>query len=318
MPTSSPTSSGVRTLLAQLIDDAGLFPPAALAMGPAVERYLANRAGGYSWLMGRFIVPASRLDELVTLLRRANPREPVRLSVIIDSDPSPRAWFGSAASMLAAVSLVRSTVPYVAIEVLEAALPPLATKRDSYDAAIGQFAALAGQAGLRDLPIYLEIPRDGRYRELLEFAAGALGRTRLGAKLRCGGLRADAFPSVEDVAAFVGVVTQAGVPFKATAGLHHPIRHLELGSGFWMHGFLNVLAASTFAPRVDAEALASIIAEEDSSAFTIDSDGLAWRDVRASAHELVSMRERFVSYGSCSLSEPIDDLITLGVLSQQN
>lgn len=85
-----------------------------------------------------------------------------------------------------------------------------------------------------------------------------------------------------------------------------------------MHGFLNVLAASTFAPRVDAEALASIIAEEDSSAFTIDSDGLAWRDVRASAHELVSMRERFVSYGSCSLSEPIDDLITLGVLSQQN
>lgn len=283
-------------------------------MEQAVTGYLNARAGGYAWMLGRFIVTASRLDELVTVLRRANAPEPVPLSVIVDSDANPRRWFGSAQSMLADVSLVRSTVSHVAIEVLEAALPPLTSRRETYDASIGQLAALAGQASLRDLPMYVELPRDARLDELLTLSVAALGRARLGAKIRCGGVSADAFPSVEEVAAFVAAVTQADVPFKATAGLHHPIRHLNAATGFVMHGFVNLLAAATFASHVDTATLAQIVAEEDPRAFYFDASGFAWRDLHASSNELDAMRRRFVGYGSCSFREPIDDLIALCVL----
>ena len=314
MSTSTKAESSVQSAFAGLIDDAGLFPPAALSMEHAVDRYIRARAGEHAWILGRFIVPASRLDELVTVLRRTNAPEPVPLSVIVDSDPHPRRWFGSAQSMLADVSLMRSTVSHVSIEVLEAALPPLATRRETFDASIGQLAALAGQASLRDLAMYVELPRDPRFDELLRLSVAALGRARLGAKLRCGGVSAEAFPGVEEVAAFVTAVSEAAVPFKATAGLHHPVRHLDVANGFVMHGFLNLLAAATFTHRTDAAMLAQIVAEEDPRAFYFDADGFVWRDLRASSEELAAMRRRFVGYGSCSFTEPIADLITLSVL----
>lgn len=316
MATSASADSALHALFAHLIDDAGLFPPAALGMEAAVERYLAARDGNAGWIYGRFVVSASRLDDMITVLRKANPATPIPLSVIVDSDPNPRNWFGSAQRMLADISLARSTVSQVAIGALEAALPPLTTKRESYDAAIGQFAALAGQANLRDLPIYLEIPRDARFRELLAHAFAALRRTHQRAKLRCGGLAAESFPSVEDVAAFVACATDEHVAFKGTAGLHHPIRHRDGASGFVMHGFVNLLAAAALAPRVDAATLAQIVAEVDSDAFSFDAAGMAWREVFATAEELVAARERFVSYGSCSLREPLDDLLALGILAR--
>src|ERR1039458_6302292 len=50
-------------LLRDLIDYAGLFPPASLAMLPAVANYDAYSQSEWNWILGRFIVPVSRLDE---------------------------------------------------------------------------------------------------------------------------------------------------------------------------------------------------------------------------------------------------------------
>src|SRR5215475_5990741 len=50
-------------LLSGLIDYAGLFPPAALDMPTAARKYAEYREGEYRWALGRFIVPAARLDE---------------------------------------------------------------------------------------------------------------------------------------------------------------------------------------------------------------------------------------------------------------
>jgi hypothetical protein len=120
------------------------------------------------------------------------------------------------------------------------------------------------------------------------------------AKVRCGGKR---IPTVAELAAFVAACRDLQVPFKATAGLHHAVRSDE------QHGFVNLLAAAAFG---DEEAA---LAETDASAFSLDEEAFRWRDREASPEEIATMRrELFVSFGSCSFDEPIDELRALGFL----
>jgi hypothetical protein len=203
------------------------------------------------------------------------------------------------------------------IEALEVPLPPLPTRRETHDANIGQCAMLAERAGLRSLAIYVELPRDERFIELALPAFTALSRYRLYAKIRCGGVVAEAFPSVDDLAAFIATAVEENVPFKATAGLHHPVRHRDESSGFMMHGFLNLLAAAVFARNANADDLRAILSEETPSAFHFDERGFRWGDRTAGLQEIAAAREHaFVGYGSCSFSEPIDDLTALAILTK--
>jgi hypothetical protein len=112
------------------------------------------------------------------------------------------------------------------------------------------------------------------------------------AKIRCGGERV---PSIDELADFIRGCKGRGLPFKATAGLHYAVR--QDGA----HGFLNVLAAAVF----DEEALA----EEDAEAFRVTDDAFHWRDRSAPPD-----RGLFVSFGSCSFFEPVDELKALGLV----
>lgn len=310
MSTSTKVMPAVRAACAQLIDYAGLFPPARLAMPAAVSEYYAARNGAYAWMLGRFIVPASRLREL---LAEAQPGVPLPLSVIIDADADPKKWLNSAQSLFSAAAALRKTSD-VTVEALEVPLPRLGTQRDSYDAYAGQCAMLAEKNGLRELPVYAEFPRDERWPGVVSDAFAALKRYRLRAKVRCGGLSASAFPSSEELAQFIGASAEADVPFKATAGLHHPLRHVDEGIGTKMHGFLNILAAVAIAQDAPVETLAQILEEEDAAAFRFTPDGFAVRGRGLSLVDIRRAREAFVAYGSCSFSEPVDDLTALSML----
>jgi hypothetical protein len=303
MSTLAPTAAG-RAALERLIDDAGLFPPAQLAMEPALARYEDARAGAQAWMLGRFIVPASRLPELQAA---APQRARLELSVIVDVPGDSRTWFAGAASAFERIARERAA-QWASIRALEVPLPRLQAGRETYDALIGQCAALAERTGLRDLAIHVEVPRDERFIELLQGVMTALSRYRLSAKLRCGGADASAYPSVAEVAAFIGGACEAGVAFKATAGLHHPVRQVNTAAGVTMHGFLNVLAAAACAPSGDLGLLEAIVAEEDPAAFTL-TDALRWRDRQIGEADLqATRRHRFVSFGSCSFDEPVNGL----------
>jgi hypothetical protein len=313
MSTSTALRPSVRVALNALVDYAGLFPPATLAMDAAVAEYARERRGPAAWMLGRFIVPASRVEELLAAIGESG--EPFELSVIVDADPEPRRWFASLQETLTAVARLRGQERRVRVGALEVPLPSPASQRETFDAPLGQLGASIDRAGLRDLPVYAEAPRGPRWLESLADTLCAASRARLGAKLRCGGVTAQAFPSVAEVAAFVRAASGAGVAFKATAGLHHPVRHVDAATGFPMHGFLNVLGAAAFASRVDATTLEGIVAEEDAAAFVFDDVGFAWRDRRATLAELESARAAaFVAYGSCSFAEPVEDLIGLRIL----
>lgn len=263
-----------RAALERLIDYAGLFPPASLAMEDAVANYDRARSSAPAWMLGRFIVPATRLVELRSAVAGQAHFE---LSVIAPP------------TMFEVVARARHE-GWATIAALEVPLG---------DSSIGGCARRAQRACLDDLPMYVELSR-GR------LAMNELAEHGLGAKLRCGGIKSAAFPSVADVAVFIAKACATNVPFKATAGLHHPVRHFNEAAGVTMHGFLNLLCAAAFAPQVDRTALEAIVAEKDPSALlrALDDED-AMRGARA----------RFVSYGSCSFDEPVDDLRALGVLA---
>ena len=188
--------------------------------------------------------------------------------------------------------------------------------RESYDAAIGQFAAALRHSPLADLPAFVEVPKDERWQKELPGAVYAFARHRLGAKIRCGGIVAQAFPEPAEIAAFLAATAEEAVPFKATAGLHHPVRHFNEPSGFTMHGFLNLLAAAALARAgKEREELERVLADQDASHFSFDADALHWNGESARAAELRELRERgFVAYGSCSFTEPVEDLRHLELL----
>ncbi len=314
MTTSAGAAPAVRAAFAQLVDYAGLFPPAKLAMLPALEEYAQARTGPHSWMLGRFITPASRLPELREAFRDTGPLE---LSFIIDAGNDPRTWLAAVQAAFANLRDIRAEQNRLRIEVLETSLPPLATQRETYDASIGQFAAAAKQAGLADLPIFVELPRDARWTNQLQGALFALSRHGMGAKLRCGGPTPETFPSTEDVVRFICTAVQEHqVPLKATAGLHHPVRHFDENIGTTMHGFLNVLAAAAFARSgLDSGGIQRIVACENPAAFRFDENGLWFDRERVGVEDLKQTRERaFISYGSCSFDEPTTDLQALGLL----
>ncbi|OYV71835.1 MAG: hypothetical protein B7Z72_06100, partial [Gemmatimonadetes bacterium 21-71-4] len=112
-----------------------------------------------------------------------------------------------------------------------------------------------------------------------------------------------------------------GVPFKATAGLHHPLRaeysltyESDAPRGT-MYGYLNLFLAAAFMSRGldDASALA-LLEERDASALRFDTEGVRWDGHLLSADDLRHARRQIVAFGSCSFREPVDDLRALGLL----
>ena len=139
-----------------------------------------------------------------------------------------------------------------------------------------------------------------------------LAKHGLRAKIRTGGVTADAFPAAEAIAKFIRECRHHRVAFKATAGLHHPLRCVKpltyeanAPTGT-MHGFVNVFIAAAIPDRAE-----EVLMNSD---FRFEDDGVWWRDVRVSSEEITEMRTRAISFGSCSFEEPIADLKELGWL----
>lgn len=289
-----------------LIDYAGLYPPASRDMNGAVAGHRAARASHEGWIANRFLCPASRLEELACELVATMQagEEPWRIAVTYDQDP--------AAGAAAAAAFHAEMTPAATVDLAEAPIPPAADAKTI----AGLFTAAAS---INDTVIpYLEVPRNGAITATIDAIAGVVEEALRpgGAKLRCGGTTAEAFPSIHEVAEFIMACTEAGIAFKTTAGLHHPIRHHDEELDVMRHGFLNLLAAA-IAARTGAGMLTveAIIADTDPDTFDVNFGGVTWRGERVGSQAVDETRRLgFVSYGSCEFDEPVEDLAKLGFL----
>ena len=294
----------MRELLNGVVDYAGLFPPAALAMPEAVASYAAYRRHPAAWMLGRFIVPVARLEEFE---QAAAPH--------LEPRPVGDAWPVSALAGDDFAADVRAIGEFNCRHAADGAGAVAIDTVEVRAATTDRIDAIA-RAAPPWAEIFVEIPLDPDPAPLI----AAIGRARLRAKARTGGVTAEAIPEAGRVARFLAECIARGVPFKATAGLHHPLRAeypltYEAGAPRGvMHGYLNVLLAAALLQAGGSEEEARRLLEERApDAFAADGSAVAWRGRRFTAAEAAAARRLARSFGSCSFTEPVDDLATLNL-----
>ncbi|GAB3495338.1 hypothetical protein [Nocardiopsis coralliicola] len=275
-----------RTLFAALFDDAAVFPPGRAPLEQALPAHRAHTAGPRAALVGPLVLPVAALEPLAELLSPAEPPLDLVLTAPGGPDTLPAA-LEEADRLGADLRAVEIAVP----DGMSAAELPTALDR--------ALATAPGSTG-----VYVEVPRDDRRTGIL----AALAETGRRAKFRTGGIRADLYPDEAELAGGIAAAAAAGIPFKATAGLHHAVRNTAPDTGFEQHGFLNLLlAAEAAADGAEPGDLAALLAERDAAA-------LARRAGALSAERAAAARAAFASYGTCSITEPLGELVDLGLL----
>jgi hypothetical protein len=271
-----------RALFTALVDDAALFPPGNAPMVEALRAHGEHRASSYADLVGPFLCPVSRVDELAAALRG---EQPLAVSLVVDvaGEPTHHALRLTGAD------------PRLSLVGIEAA-----------HARLGDDAAVIGE-NLRRLPSvvgFLEVPRRD-FGDSLDLVAKGGWRA---AKYRTGGTTADAFPAARELALFLVACAERELPFKLTAGLHHAVRNSDEATGFEQHGVLNVLVATQAALAGDGAA-AVTEALEVRSVGELVAAVTSWSD-----HDVLGVRGLLQSFGCCGVTDPINELITLGLL----
>ena len=307
----------IETLLTRLIDYAGLFPPAKLSMEQSVETFNRAKVGLHERVLGRFICPVSRLQEFSKhasaflpgtfatsgYREHAEIGEPWRLSVLLDGS------LEQDLDVVEGFNMHHSNEEngQAVIDAVEVKLADV----QQIDVVLDELP--------EDLFPYFEFPVNADCRGFVAALAGS----QAAAKIRTGGVTAGAFPTPQEVAQFIVACSGADVPFKATAGLHHPVRashrltYEKDSPSCVMHGFLNVFicAALVRMKGLDIERAEALLLEEDASSFVFSDDLVTWRGHGLDVMQLAEARERFaLSFGSCSFDEPIADLKRLGLL----
>jgi hypothetical protein len=287
----------MRAAFTEIVDYAGLFPPASCNMDDAVRQYDRYRRSDERWMLGRFVVAAIRLQELAAAVTAGgvaiDAADPWRLSVVMGANvPAELARIAAFQAEWEGQGVLADSIEY---KVTSA----------------GQVITLAEQIP-RTFRRYFEVPQTGPYRDIVK----AIGDVGAFAKFRTGGMSPELFPAASELTKFLLAVVKHSVPFKATAGLHHPYRgrypisYAQDAAPQLMYGFVNLLVATAELTRGgEGETAQRILEEEDRSAFARDASGIMWRDERYTAAELATAHERFFTgFGSCSFREPMDEL----------
>jgi hypothetical protein len=301
----------LRALLANSVDYAGLFPPANLALEPALQNHAAYIRDPDSWMLGAFILPLGEFAAAARNLSEFDSENRLRISALGPKTNNTTAFLGSLAAAMESIDSFRTTFgDRVSIEQFEMPLPT--------DLSGETVDGIRSRVVDRGLSTFWEAPASAAESaiELIANNNQQHGGRKLGFKLRTGGVTAEAFPSSAEIAAALTAAGTRAVPIKFTAGLHHPVRLFHESVQTRMHGFLNVLGAGVLSLEHGwtETQVVEMLEDEDPAAFSFPDGAFAWRDSRISAEQIRGHRELVTSFGSCSFDEPREDLRALKLL----
>ena len=295
-------NESLRTLVGGLIDYGGTFPPASLDLEAAVSHYAREQNGPHSWMLGSFVLPVARLGafEDLVLSYLSGSQERWRISLVLSED---------AEADMNLVYAFNDKWPSQSMQVVAVEVLP------------------QGPAGIDRVGTYVppsvEVNFEVPLHEETELRLAMVSGGGFSAKVRTGGARPNAFPSSEDLARFLIEVAAAEVPFKATAGLNHPLRCSRplgaadaSGPAVSMHGFLNVAiaAALVFTQGAQLGEATDALEEQSPRAFEFGANSIGWRGRTIALTDVAATRGRFFrSLTSCFFGDAVRELEELGV-----
>lgn len=308
-----------------LIDYAGLFPPSGLDMKPAFENFLSYRNSADAAMLSAFVIPAARLSGLdgFTSEIKSYKHKPVHFSILAGGGET-------ASDCLSAVEKAMEQIHRfyelhssgVQAAVMEIRLPNPLPEKNELSELLTKIRSLTNSHIPNAVDIFFEPVRDENWNQYTETLTGLLAELKddnsgkTGFKLRCGGVEAHMFPTIEQAARALHLCVSRDVAFKATAGLHHPVRHFNDGVNCRMHGFLNVFGSAILGKthQWPEETYRKMLGDEQASNFIFTDAGFSWGDAETGIDHITKIRtELATSYGSCSFMEPLEDLEALGL-----
>jgi hypothetical protein len=321
MPAHNSTPIGIRQLMTDVIDYAGLFPPARLELQRAAADFARYQNSEQGWMLGRFVIPASLLPDLDAVPELfAGPHAP-RLSVIARKSEPGRNPVGNFKQDMGVIAEFSDRhAGRAVVDSIEWPWPMDIMKPDRIESVAEEVDEVVSHVLGPNVTTFVECSWRNEHSELLKRLASSLSvrngvRRAFGLKIRTGGLTPDLVPEADDVARFIATAHRASIPFKATAGLHHAARNFDENVGATMFGFLNIFVGAILlkAGAIDLQGLGDVLTEESGEAFVFD-QGIAWRDTHIGESSVMEGRRFAVSFGSCSFDDPLGDLQSLDLL----
>jgi len=281
-------STATGLLFSRLVDDASMFPPGDLPLSDAVPAHRDHRQAPYADLVGTFVCTDRQLADVARRARETGTG-PVGVSVVVTGGAGgiePVVKYGDRSD----------DVEVAGVEI---------RLRDEDDLSRNALRVVRMCDSCMDSEsAFVEIGMEGGWERALDVIADA----GYAAKLRTGGLEADLFPGAAQVAEFIEACLDREVQFKCTAGLHNAVRHTAPDTGFEHHGFLNVLLATRASlDGAPADEVAAVLENRDGA-------DLARQAAALDEPQAKGVRRWFTSFGSCSISEPVEDLTGLGLV----
>ena len=318
------------------IDYAGLFPPAILSMDKALVNYDKYRNSLDSWMLSRFICPVTRLNEFKTVTRKlSQEREPYRISALGRKAKEPENFLDDIQKDATVIKqFAECNAGEVIIDAFEVCLPSdITTSTVKLEEVIGaaKKTIISHSTPLWPVNVYCEVGLGQAWQDDITSVIRAIAKNNsssvkgkptaksssVGFKIRCGGVKAEKFPSANQMVCCIKSCLDKGVRLKLTAGLHHPFRHFNETVQTKMHGFVNIFAAVLLGMehKLDEDTLSRIIEDEDHSNFRFDDESLCWADLDIPVDRIIEGRNNtLISFGCCSFDEPCDDLRMFGLL----
>lgn len=319
--------------MSEIIDYAGLFPPANLSLDTSIQKYADYRKSEEAWMLSRFIIPAAKLQDL----------EPYHDELFAEGRPFDFSVLGNGTDTLTEFDEELNRITdfckkfnrhhgdRVTTDILEIKLPKEAALSEDVEllrkvldktaeavdtsSETPRYVFYEGyfvESWKKDIPAILEAIAAHN-----EEINSKTNYAYAGFKLRCGGVEASMFPDIEELAFSIKRAREHNVAMKCTAGLHHPVRHYNDSVQTKMHGFLNVFGGAllAYANDLTEEELSEILKEEDTDQFTFTDEEFRWKELSISTDEIRELREiALISFGSCSFDEPREDLQKMNLL----
>jgi len=310
----------------EIIDYAGLFPPAKLDLKTSLENYIKFKNSEHSFLLSKFICPVNLLGELIQLISKSHKDEKLNLSLLIQSSDKETDFKTIVKENLEKIKdEILNCGKGISIDAIELKLPSEllnSYKEDEIISLLDYISSEIRNSFDKELFFFIEgqFSEDSKketkklidsiYHHNIKF-------NDAGYKLRTGGITPEMFPSTELVAYSLKECIDRSVKIKFTAGLHHPFRHYDYELRTFMHGFINIFSAGLIAHRhnLSLGGMNEIISDENGNNFVYTVDCFSWKDWELCRDEIaLARKELMLSFGSCSFDEPVEDLKKLKLL----